>query len=197
MIKMSNVNEAADWMLEGHEVSSDNKNYYVYDYNAPNEEFAMTITELRANTWKITKNNKMPTKPEYIMYIFANKKYKMSPGKLSKQVADGACFGALNTDKETTRQWIQSGFNKMILEVADEYELKDIQKLLVKYDIASYLITDKTTGTCTALGVQIVDKNKYNEFFSKYRLYKKVSLWEKIITWFKKMFSGKKKDEYK
>ena len=194
---MSTVIDGANWMLEGHRVTSDDKNFYHYDYNNPNEEFGMTITELRANTWKIAKRNAMPTRPEYIMYIFANNKHKMSPGKLSKQVADGACFGALNTNKDIVHAWIQSGYNKLILEAKDDYELTDIKNNLLRLGIDSFIIKDKIAEINTALGVQIVDKNKYNEFFSKYKLYKKTSLWDKIKELFKKLFNKNKKDEYK
>jgi len=193
---MVDIKQAAEWMLEGHLIKRKSKEFLiVYDYNKPEEEFGLNIDDLRANDWEINKRKFAPVKADYIMYIFANKKHKMSPGKLSKMVADGACFGALNTDKETVRQWIQQGFNKTIFEIMDEYQLKEIQHNLIKLGVESYIILDKDADVNTALGVQIVDKNKYKEFFDKYKLYKKVSLFDKIKEFFSKF--KKKKDEYK
>jgi len=196
------IKQAANWMLDGHQISREGKGYYFcYDYNEPNEEFGLTLDDLRATDWKINKKFFVQTKPNLVMYVFANKEAKMSPGKLSAQVAHGACFAQLNSDQTVIKDWIKSGFTKVILEVKDEYALKEVKNQLIKEGVRSYLITDSgkteiASGTVTALGVQILDKNKYNDFFNKYKLYKKESWWTKFISWFKKIFK-KNKDEYK
>jgi peptidyl-tRNA hydrolase, PTH2 family len=197
---MVDIKQASDYMLEGHQITCDDKNFYFYDYNKPEEEFNLTLNEIRSNKWKISKKNFVPIKPNYIMYVFANKNIKMSPGKLASQVAHGACFAQLHSNNDIIKQWINKGFTKIILQVKDEYELKEIKNQLLKLGIQSTLITDEgrteiPSGSITALGVEVIDKNKYIEFFQKFKLYKNESFLDKIKKMFKKF--RKNKDEYK
>ena len=171
---MADIKQGAEWLLDGHLIKRKNKNFMIhYDYNKQDEEFGLTLEDLRSNDWLIHKRNFTPTKPNYTMYLFINKKYKMKKDELTKKIADGACFGVLNTDAEVIKQWINNGFNKIILKADDDYHIKDIQHTLIKYGIKSYIITDKNSGVNIALGVQIIDKNKYIEYFNRFETKKK------------------------
>ena len=58
---MADIKQVAEWMLEGHLVKRKSKQFLIhYDYNKPEEEFNLTIDDLRSTDWEIHKRKFSP-----------------------------------------------------------------------------------------------------------------------------------------
>lgn len=95
----------------------------------------------------------------------------MSPGKLAVQVAHGSVASAEQARKEKRnwfRDWLLEGQKKVVVSVANEEELRDLDKLADELELPHELIRDKgltelpeDTATVFAVGPapnELVDK---------------------------------------
>jgi PTH2 family peptidyl-tRNA hydrolase len=115
-----------------------------------------------------------------VMYIFANRGLKMSPGKLAAQCCHAAVEAFRISDEDMIRRWYHGGhYTKIILSVEDELQMANIEKYLQERGFKTVQIIDEGRTEVrpfsrTALGVEIVDKDKPHvaESFSEFRTYK-------------------------
>jgi len=86
---------------------------------------------------------------------------KMSCGKAAVQACHASVSSAENTKKAHTswwRGWINEGQRKIVLKVASETELRDMEEKAITSNLPAALISDKgltelPPGTITALGI--------------------------------------------
>jgi PTH2 family peptidyl-tRNA hydrolase len=115
-----------------------------------------------------------------VMYIFANRGLKMSPGKLAAQVAHAAVEAFRISDQRMIDKWYHGGhYTKIILAAEDEMQMTNIEKYLNERDFKTVQIIDEGRTEVrpfsrTALGVAIVDKDNAHvaESFGEFRTYK-------------------------
>lgn len=115
-------------------------------------------------------------------FVIVPKKLKMSPGKLSSQVAH-ATFMALdkswNDDKDTNLlidKWKRNGMCVIVLQCKDVIQLKNIANYLKQWDIPHHLyidegLTEVDSFTPTALATGIITEDKF-WIFENLKLYK-------------------------
>lgn len=121
---------------------------------------------------------KIENETEPVMYIFVNKGLEMSPGKMAAQACHAAVKASDISDKKLRDDWNKFGFyTKLVMEARNEEHLKTIQKYLEDRKINTALIIDEgrteiDAHQATALGVEIIDKNKKGEIFKAFQLYK-------------------------
>ena len=116
---------------------------------------------------------------DYCMYIFINKGLGMSQGKM---VAQGghAVFSALNlSNSNDINEWVNQvpSQKKIVLSVKNTAKMIITTKLLKEYNLNFVEIydagkTEVKPNSFTAIGVEICDKIKYKDFFSKFSLLK-------------------------
>ena len=120
----------------------------------------------------------MEEKMNPVMYLFVNKKLGMSPGKLAAQVAHAACNALRASKPELVEAWYKYGFyTKLVMEARDEKHIENIKTYLEARNIKAEMIIDEgrteiEKHTITALGAEIVDKNKLGPIFQEFNLYK-------------------------
>jgi PTH2 family peptidyl-tRNA hydrolase len=115
-----------------------------------------------------------------VMYIFANRGLKMSPGKLAAQCCHAAIEAYIVSDDDMIRRWRHGGhYTKIILQAEDEQQMANIEQYLQERGFKTKQIIDEGRTEVrpfsrTALGVAIVDKDKPHvaESFSEFRTYK-------------------------
>ena len=98
---------------------------------------------------------------EYKMVIVSREDLKLSPGKLSAQVAHAAVVCALETKKLNSRwfnKWQNEGAKKAVVKVESEKDFFPLKKKADELKIVSHIITDAghteiPTGTKTVLGI--------------------------------------------
>jgi len=95
--------------------------------------------------------------------ILVRSDLKMSPGKLSSQVAHASLEAALKSNK--LKEWKSKGTKKVILKVKDEQELLRYYELAKKDKLTHALIKDaaktffkEPTITCLAIGPEKEEK---------------------------------------
>ncbi len=111
------------------------------------------------------------------MYLFANKSIKMNSGKLAVQISHAAVKSYINSKNDIRDFWDRGSYVKILLSAKNSTELIKIKHSLEKIGLSSGLIIDEgrteiKPNTITALGVEIVDKKRYEDFFKKYQLYR-------------------------
>jgi PTH2 family peptidyl-tRNA hydrolase len=140
-----------------------------------------------------------------VMYIFANRGLKMSPGKLAAQVAHAAVEAFKISDPRMVTKWYQGGHHtKIILGCEDEIQMANIEKYLTERDFKTVQIIDEGRTEVrpfsrTALGVAIVDKDNAHtaESFSEFRTYKPIvepqemKMFGNQIRWAKSVLTGR------
>lgn len=114
------------------------------------------------------------------MYIFVNKGLGMSTGKGHAQAAHAAVEGFRISSESMIRHWYCGGhYKKLVMEAADATHLFTIQKYLEDRGFKTALIIDEglteiAAHTATALGVEVVDKDKMHTAatFGSFKLYR-------------------------
>lgn len=131
-------------------------------------------------------------------YIIINKGAGMSSGKMAAQACHASVEGVrISQETETGRKllnlWYRGGhYMKLIMEVPNETALKNALDYIEARDFRAALVIDEGHTevdplTCTAVGVEIVDKDWPHaaETFSVFKLYrdetrsKKRRFWQK------------------
>ncbi|MBS3145398.1 peptidyl-tRNA hydrolase Pth2 [Candidatus Woesearchaeota archaeon] len=91
--------------------------------------------------------------------ILVRQDLKMSPAKLSVQVAHASLEAALKSDKKILEEWRKEGMKKVVLKVSSLEELKEYQKKAGIAKLKTALITDsgktffkEATTTCLSIG---------------------------------------------
>jgi PTH2 family peptidyl-tRNA hydrolase len=115
-----------------------------------------------------------------VMYIFVNRGLKMSHGKMAAQACHAAIEAYNISDESIIRRWYHGGhYTKIILQAEDEQQMANIEQYLKERGFKVKQIIDEGRTevrpfTRTALGVEIVDKDKPHvaESFSEFRTYK-------------------------
>lgn len=90
--------------------------------------------------------------------ILVRKDLKLPKGKLAAQVAHASVDAALKTDRRLLDLWRAQGMKKVVLEVADEKELRIYERQARDEGLKVALITDAgrtvlEPGTTTCLGI--------------------------------------------
>ena len=114
-----------------------------------------------------------------IVYIFANKGLKMSPGKLASQVAHAVIIMSSNEEQSELKLWKSTPHKTIIvLEARDENHIRNIrQYLLVRgyntYDVIDEGVNEIDKHTITALSTEILEKDNEDviKTFSSFDLY--------------------------
>ena len=94
----------------------------------------------------------------YKQVILVRKDLKLPKGKLAAQVAHASVEAVLKSDKDMVKKWRAEGMMKIVLNVADEKELKKYLQQAKDQGLVTALITDAgrtvvEPGTVTCLGV--------------------------------------------
>lgn len=116
------------------------------------------------------------TKVEPVMYIFLNKGIKMSKGKIAVQAAHASCKAMVISKPEILKEWDNGPFVKIMLEALNDKHIYTIEKYLNDNNIHCITICDEgrteiEPGSITALGVEIIDREKYKPIMSGFKLY--------------------------
>lgn len=98
---------------------------------------------------------------KYKQVIVARSDLDMSPGKLAVQVAHGAVQGAEKARREHRDwyvAWIAEGQKKVVVKVADEKGLRELQEQTTKEGLPNELVqdaglTELPPGTVTVLAI--------------------------------------------
>lgn len=90
--------------------------------------------------------------------IVVRQDLKLPKGKLAAQVAHASVEAVLQSSRSVVDSWHRQGMKKIVVKVADEAQIKQIQRLARSKGIIARTITDagKTVvapGTLTALGL--------------------------------------------
>jgi len=112
------------------------------------------------------------------MYVFINKGLHMSAGKIAAQATHAGIESYRISDAKKIKSWYEHKFYPVyVMEAEDEQALYDVSQYLAGRDIKSSMIIDEpvtelSRHTPTALGVELVDREKVGEIFSMFKLYK-------------------------
>ena len=126
----------------------------------------------------IAKQEKPQQKSNPVMYIFINKGLNLSPGKMAAQASHAAVKASDGSDPKMREDWNKFGFyTKLIMEARDAEHIKTIERYLNERGIKTFIIIDEgrteiKAHQITALGVEVVDKNKVGEIFQEFSLFK-------------------------
>ena len=116
--------------------------------------------------------------PLPVMYLFVNESLGCSPGKLASQVAHAACLSQRGSKPEMVEEFYKYGFYmKLVMKARNAEHIKTIERYLKERDINSFIVIDEghteiQSHVITALGVEIVDKNKLGPIFEEFELFK-------------------------
>lgn len=141
------------------------------------------------------------TKP--VIYVIANKRAKMSAGKLAAQVGHATAGSFRVSISVPQNDWHKAQHRWLIvLEAQDDVHLMAIREYLEERGVHSYLIIDEGVNevrpfTYTALGVQILDKDspeaallsglkKYRDQPEEEGMEVELSGWERFKQWWYK-----------
>ncbi len=140
------------------------------------------------------------------MYIFLNKGLGMSTGKAAAQAAHAGVEAFRISDESMIRHWYCGGhYTKLVMEAQDATHLFTIKEYLEARGFKTSLIIDEgmteiPAHTATALGVEVVDRDKMHTAatFGSFKLYRepkptsiffeepptptKESLWQRFST---------------
>lgn len=113
---------------------------------------------------------------EPVMYILVNKSLKMSPGKLAAQCSHAAIKAYLLSDTLMQKKWDEGSFTKIILGAKNKEQLSLARGRLLIHNINSFTVVDEgrteiEPGQETALGVEILDKDKVAPLLRDFSLY--------------------------
>lgn len=115
-----------------------------------------------------------------VMYIFVNKGLGMSPGKIAAQASHAAVEAFRISDERMIEKWYRGGHHtKLVMQAEDSENLKHIREYIEARGFKTHLVIDEgrteiTPFTPTALGVEIVDKDRENvqAVFGEFRTFK-------------------------
>lgn len=104
---------------------------------------------------------------KYKQYVIIPKNPKMSPGKITSQVAH-ATFMALENqkNKQLKELWKNNGMCVIVLECKDEIQLNNLSKYLEQWNIPHHLYIDEGLYGCepftaTALATSVLTEDKF------------------------------------
>ena len=100
----------------------------------------------------------------------------MSKGKIAVQAAHSACKAMIISEAEILRDWNNGSFVKIMLEALSDKHIYTIEKYLNDNDIHCVTICDEgrteiEPGSVTALGVEILDREKCKDIMKGFKLY--------------------------
>jgi peptidyl-tRNA hydrolase, PTH2 family len=113
-----------------------------------------------------------------VMYIFINKSLGMSPGKMTAQGAHAAVLASDGSNPKLKKEWLKYGFyTKLVMEARNAEHICTIERYLNDRKIKTFIVIDEghteiASHVVTALGCEIVDKNKLGPIFEEFKLYK-------------------------
>ncbi len=110
--------------------------------------------------------------------IIVRKDLKMGKGKLAAQVAHASVISyleAVKADEQVTKQWLNSGQKKIVVEVDDEASLEKLYKAFRYKGFPCSMVNDAgltqlPPGTTTAVGVGPVPSKDIDPLTSKLKL---------------------------
>lgn len=112
----------------------------------------------------------------YKQVILVRADLKLPKGKAGAQCAHAAVEAVLRSNKETVKAWRAEGMAKIVLKVADEQELLELNQRAKDAGFVTALITDAGrtvvepgTRTCVAIGPD--EEEKLDELFGKLKLF--------------------------
>jgi len=110
------------------------------------------------------------------MYIFLNKGIKMSKGKIAVQAAHAAILAYQISKEDIKKKWDETSYVKIMLEALGEKHIYATKEYLKSKEINSVVIADEgrtevEPGSVTALGIEILDREKYKEILGGFKLY--------------------------
>ncbi len=113
---------------------------------------------------------------DYKQVILVRKDLKLPPGKLAAQVAHAAVDCALKADKKIISSWKNGGEKKIVLQVANEKELREFESLAKDAGVVCALITDAghtvlAPGTTTVLGIGPASEEMVDKLTANLKMY--------------------------
>jgi peptidyl-tRNA hydrolase, PTH2 family len=108
--------------------------------------------------------------------ILIRQDLKLPKGKAAAQAAHASVEAVLRSDRETVKEWRDSGMAKIVLKVADERELLKYNQLAKDNGLVTAVITDagKTVvapGTRTACAIGPSEDEDIDAVVSELKLY--------------------------
>lgn len=111
----------------------------------------------------------------YKQVIVVRTDIKMTPGKLSAQVAHASLYSASKTKQTIRDAWESEGSKKVVLKVSDLAGLKELYKKANSSGLPCFLVRDagKTqlkSGTITCLGIGPAKERDMNKITKHLKL---------------------------